>query len=127
MSIAGSPFVQDRRPVAPMSYDERERGFFQFFVQFDSYKGPPSASIDGRTVPLGEAGLGVMAHEDGVNCTAQHVPEGSLLVYRHGSRAPDPRAIPKVSTLDMVPSILRFFGFDRLDYMRGSPSVALAD
>jgi len=127
VSIAGSPFVQDRRPIAPMSYDERERGFFQFFVQFDSYKGPPFASIDGRKVSLGEAGMGVMVHEDGVNCTAQHVSEGSLLVYRHGSHAPLPREITKVSTLDMVPSILRFFGFDRPDYMRGSPSVALAD
>lgn len=127
VSIGANAFVPDRRPVAPMSFDERERGFFQFFIQFDSYKGPPTASIDGRIVPLSEMGLGLMAHEDGVNCTAQHVPEGSLLVCRHGQPARSAEKVAKISTLDVVPSILRFFGFDTPGYMRGSPSIALGE
>jgi hypothetical protein len=114
---------QHNRPTAPMSYDERERGFFQFFIQFDNYSGPPYALLGGRRVDLAELGLGLMAHEDGVNCTAQHVPEGSLLIYTPGVTASTGDSRPKISTVDVAPSIMRFFGMEAPAHMVGNPTI----
>jgi len=122
LTVNSRMMKRDSRPVAPMSFDERERGFFQFFVQFDSYDGPLVAHLRGRQFSLSELGLGSMAHEDGVNCTAQHVPEGSLIVYRRGARH-DAGKRGVISTIDVTPSILRFFGFQAPTYMRGRPTV----
>ena len=123
LTIEGVRIRRDPRPVGPMSYDERDRGFFQFFIQFDSYRGTNQVSINGLPSQLSDVGLGLMAHEDGVNCTAQHVPEGSLVVYQPGERAAAAQSEP-ISTLDVVPSVMNFFGFQKESYMRGSPSIA---
>jgi hypothetical protein len=64
-----------------------------------------------------------MAHEDGVNCTAQHVPTGSLLIYGDGVPIRGAGQRDTISTLDIAPSILKFFGFERPAYMRGTPSM----
>jgi hypothetical protein len=62
-----------------------------------------------------------------VNCTAQHVPGGSLLVYVPGStRKTAPDARRQVSTLDFVPSVLREFGVPQPSYMAGTPSIRLS-
>ena len=66
---------------------------------------------------------GMMAHEDGVNCTAQHVPVGSLLLYGKQAGGSSGSRRTGVSTLDVAPSILQFFGFERPAYMRGLPSI----
>jgi hypothetical protein len=124
IEIGGKVFKPDPRPVAPLSYDERERGFFRFFVQFDNYTGPRTALLDGQTLGLEELGLGFIAHEDGVNCTAQHVPVGSLWVYGAGT-AGSGGSRDNISTLDVTPSILEFFGLERPAYMRGSVAVRL--
>jgi hypothetical protein len=121
LEINGQKMKQDQRPVGPMSFDERQHGDFQFFVQFDNYDGPKSATLDSRMVGFAQLGVGLMAHEDGVNCTAQHVPEGSLFVYPHRPAG----ARTTVSTLDVVPSILAFFGLEKPSYMRGSSSISL--
>jgi Type I phosphodiesterase / nucleotide pyrophosphatase len=113
----------DKRPVAPLSYDERSRGFFQFFIQFDNYRGPPHARLGGKQLQLGELGLGLMAHEDDVNCTAQHVPEGSLFAYGKGIREDGGGPRGSLSTLDVAPSILSFFGFETPSHMRGAPTA----
>jgi hypothetical protein len=125
LTIDGVRIRRDPRPIGPMSYDERERGFFQFFIQFDSYRGGNQASVNGIPSQLSDVGLGLMAHEDGVNCTAQHVPEGSLLIYDPLAHAAGPVQSEPISTLDVVPSVMKFFGFQKESYMRGSPSVAL--
>jgi hypothetical protein len=124
IEIEGKSFKPDPRPVAPLSYDEGERGFFRFFVQFDNYTGPQTALLGGREVALEELGLGYVAHEDGVNCTAQHITAGSLWVYGARSVGSD-GSRDKISTLDVAPSILEFFGLERPAYMRGSVSVRL--
>jgi hypothetical protein len=125
LTIDGVRIRRDPKPVGPLSYDERERGFFQFFIQFDSYRGADQVSVNGVPTQLSDVGLGLMAHEDGVNCTAQHVPDGSLLVYRPSVRAAGPTQSEPISTLDVVPSVMSFFGFQKESYMRGSPSIAL--
>lgn len=114
---------QHKRPTAPMSYDERERGFFQFFIQFDNYSGPPYALLGGRRVDLAELGLGLMAHEDGVNCTAQHVPEGSLLIYTPGIPSSMSDSRRTISTVDVAPSIMKFFRLEAPAHMSGDPEI----
>jgi len=122
LEIDGVRAEAHKQPVAPMSYDERQRGFFQFFVQFDSYRGQGDVRLGSRSLKLAEMGLGLMAHEEGVNCTAQHVPGGSLLVYRSdttlrkGGREP-------ISTVDVVPSILRHFGVQKGAHLHGNASI----
>ena len=109
-----------------MSYDERVRGFFQIFIQFDHYDGDGTAVVMGERVPLlSRLGLGMMAHEDGVNCTAQHVPDGSLIVYRPKSSTAPALGSTRISTIDFAPSVLRKFGVSQAAYMRGSPRVEL--
>ena len=99
-------------------------GFFHIFVQFDNYAGPREARIGERIEAFESLGLGLMAHEDGVNCTAQHVREGSLIVY-------DPRRKslsaerPQVSVLDFLPSALKAMGAVTPAHARGEPSIAL--
>jgi hypothetical protein len=123
LSLDGAKFKEANRPTAPMSYDERERGFFQFFVQFDNYRGTGHASIGSKTVPLSEIGLGITAHEDGVNCTAQHVPEGSLFVYGAGTTATGIAGRKTISTLAVTPSIMKYFDFDPLTHMCETASI----
>jgi hypothetical protein len=128
LEIAGQRFVEDRRPIAPMSYDEREQGFFQFFVQFDNYDGSDSLQLNDKNTPLSQMGFGMMAHEDGVNCTAQHVREGSLIVYHPHTLVENMtnRERQRVSTLDFVPSVLANFGFTAAPYMNGKASIKIS-
>lgn len=119
-SIDGIPMPLDERPLMPMTYDERPGGFFQFYVQMDQYRGPGQVRMGETTLSLDEAGLGFTAHEDRVNCTAQHVPEGSLVVYGGGSWRASVRGRPQCSTLDVVPSLLRTFGVDVPEKLPGS-------
>jgi hypothetical protein len=127
LKVGGCAMVAAQRPTVPMSYDERETGFFQIFLQFDNYAGGSEAQIGDRSYALSALGLGLTAHEDGVNCTAQHVPFGSLIVYgRHaGGRRPTERV--RISTLDIAPSVLNAFGVPKPDYMRGAPSIILSN
>jgi hypothetical protein len=123
LSINGFRFVEDRRPIAPMSYDERERGFFQLFVQHDSYHGPSSVIIGGTELTFEDAGIGFMPHEDGVNCTAQHIPEGSLVVFKPSVEKIGSRSVDRISTVDIAPSILHYFNLPVPSYMRGNPRI----
>lgn len=125
VGVADAQMRRNRRPVGPLSYDERDRGFFQVFVQIDNYRGPDSVRIGGQSVPLAEAGLGMLAHEDNVNCTAQHVPAGSLISYCREPRGRPAHGREQISTLDVVPSIMKLFGLETPAYMRGRAAVAL--
>lgn len=120
--IDGFTMVKDHRTFHPLCFDEQD-DTFMLYIAIDSYSGPPYASVGEMTMPLDALGLGMMAHEDGVNCTAQHVPEGMLLVY-------DPKrrfaasARPLVSVLDVLPSLLENFGIERPAYLRGQPTIS---
>jgi hypothetical protein len=114
------------RPTPPMSFDEREAGFFQLFIQYDHFDPELQTTLDGQPVSREQIGLGMMAHEDGINCTAQHVPEGSLLVYPQRSPASNGGQRRRISTLDFVPSVLQEFAIPQPDYMSGNASIRLS-
>jgi hypothetical protein len=124
MQLDDARMVPGKRIIPPMTYNERQKGFYQLYIQIDNYRGSGRVSVNGRAMSFEDAGLGLMAHEDGVNCTAQHVPTGSLLVYRAG-QAMNSHGRPTVSTVDVAPSVLRHFGFAKPDYMHGGASIAL--
>jgi len=117
-SIGSFPMLRDPRPLMPMTYNETPDGFFSIFVQIDNFAGEGPAKFGDRVTTLAAAGLGSVAHEDGVNCTAQHVAQGSLLVYGPSVAASSAR--PEVSTIDVAPTLLHQFGVTAPAYMRGS-------
>jgi len=120
LRVGEHSMIESLRPTAPMSYDERERGFFQLFIQFDHFEAGTKITLGGREV-LGESiGLGMMAHEDGVNCTAQHVPEGALIVYSPKASGRDVQHRPQVSTLEFVPSVLEHFNLNLPQHVQRS-------
>jgi hypothetical protein len=123
LTLDGQAMAAERRPLPPLSFDEREGGTFHHFVQADGHPGEGMVVIGGREQPLAAAGLGLMAHEDGVNCTAQHVREGSLLVFDPRARRPPAGERRRVSTLDVAPSILRALGVPVPPHMRGAASI----
>jgi len=118
LEIGNHSMVESMRPLAPMSYDERERGFFQLFIQFDHLAPDTKIMLRGDEIAAESLGLGMMAHEDGVNCTAQHVPEGSLLVYCSGAHSSGDAHRERISTLEFAPSVLRHFNVSAPEYLQ---------
>lgn len=125
LRIDGNPMLESLRPLAPMSYDERERGFFQLFVQFDHYVPNTKITLHGEEIAPETLGLGMMAHEDGVNCTAQHVPEGAMVIYTSGGVALSKVARERVSTLEFVPSVLQHFNVGAPEYLQSDVTLVL--
>ena len=125
LKIGGHSMVESMRPLAPMSYDEREHGFFQFYVYFDNFGADNKITLDGNEVAMENVGLGMMAHEDGINCTAQHVPEGSMIVYppRGHDRNSSGSSRSQISTLDFLPSVLEHFEIRIPEYLRSNARV----
>ncbi len=117
--IGSEAMVYSRRPDKAACFELRD-GYLHLFVQFDNYNGPLSMTCGGKEFSFHEAGLSMMAHEDGVNCTAQHIPQGSLLVYRPDK--PD-ASRTSISTLDFVPSILSNFGIVKDTRLGGKASI----
>jgi hypothetical protein len=89
-------------------------------LQFDNYQGPHSVVIGGETRSFDLAGIGMMAHEDGVNCMAQHVPNGTLLIY--SPENPDSSQC-QISTVDVLPSMLANYGLDSGSPLPGRASI----
>ena len=100
-------------------FDIRD-GNLHLYVQFDNYQGPHSVMVGGERRSFEAAGIGMMAHEDGVNCTAQHVPNGTLLIYS----PENPESIrSQISTVDVLPSMLANYGLDSGGPLPGRASI----
>jgi len=95
----------------------RDRSFFHVSV-YDERPDISRVSLSGEEVGIQEAGLGYLVHEDEVACTAQHVPEGSLIIYSPHAKSSGRRARTDVSALEFAPSVLRHFGADVPSYMK---------
>lgn len=116
VSIAGTRFVRSEQEVAPLSYNATEGGFVSLLVYFEQAENGWIATPEEGEEPFQEIGLGFVAHEDGVAVTAHHCKEGSLLIYDPGHASPV-KGRPKVSTLEIAPAILSYFGVTPPGYM----------
>ena len=81
------------------------------------------ALLGGDTVGFADLGLENVTIEDQSGTSAYHVPEGCMLIY-------DPRDLslknegPRISTLDVAPSLLRNFSVQRPAYMNRGVELA---
>jgi hypothetical protein len=119
VKIGTEAMVLSKRPDKKLCFEIRE-GYLHLYVQFDNYDGPLTVSYRGMEKSFHEAGLSMMAHEDGVNCTAQHIPQGSLLIY-----SPDHPDYSRtsISTADFVPSVLSNFDLPKAHELTGTASI----
>lgn len=101
----------------------RNNDFFHVSV-YDERPGLKAAEFQGKSLALAELGLGYHIHEDEVACTAQHIPEGTLLVYSPHSDAKPSTQRSDVSALDFAPSVLRHFALESPAYMRRADLLA---
>lgn len=92
-------------------------------VQFDDFEGSDTVQMGNETAPMADFGIGLMPHQEGVNCTAQHSAEGSLLVY--GREGGGGGYGGRVSALDFVPSLLRRYQIPTSTALKGEPTIAL--
>jgi hypothetical protein len=119
VKIGTDAMIFSKRPDKKACFELRD-GYLHLFVQFDNYEGPLTVSYRGEEKSFHEAGLSMMAHEDGVNCTAQHIPQGSLLIYSPGR--PD-ASRTSISTADFVPSVLANFEMPKARELSGVASI----
>jgi hypothetical protein len=92
-------------------------GFFEFaFGPLQNYQGPSTVTLGNAPLSFDEMGFGNVPHEDGVYLTADHIPEGALIVYDVQQAAPV-RQRTQMSTLDIAPAILKNFSLSRPSYM----------
>lgn len=123
VTINGSNFVVSNKPVGPASYAiSTESKFVHLFVHVEGLEAP-QVEIDGKRCQNSAAGIEFLSYDDGVNNTAQHVPEGSLIVFPGVGNSS--AAEQTISTLDLVPSLLQFFDVDPDPVLPGQSSVPL--
>jgi hypothetical protein len=111
----------------PVSFDEREDGFFSISLGYRNiHERRQTAQVNGRPVPFADLGLSILRIDDKCGATAYHVPSGSLLIYdgRASAGAPSGQTTrPQISTRDIAPAILRNFSLPIPDYMIRTPLV----
>jgi hypothetical protein len=97
----------DGRPIDVVAKDN---GFFQIRLGQTSAAGQsPGVVLTGQARSLSDLGLSNVDIDDRAGCTAYHVPQGSLLIFDPRADAkPQPRT--QISTLDVAPFILSYFG-----------------
>jgi hypothetical protein len=97
----------------------RDNDFFHVSM-YDERPGVKEVRCAGKSVPLAELGLGYLVHEDEVACTAQHIRQGTLLVYSPHSDMKPSSSRTDTSALDFAPSVLKHFGLERPAYMKSA-------
>ena len=109
VSIGGKPFT----------VEYHDGGYFLIDMSFSNYSGPQHVMFAGKEVSFESMGIAVVNDEEGTYLSADHQPEGILLVYDPvDSRSlPKPEANDKISVLEIAPSILRHFGISVPSYM----------
>jgi hypothetical protein len=119
ISMDGHDMEAKRGYAAPFGFDQREDGYFHIHVQFFDYGGQRQVRIGNREYAAEEVGLGDIPTDFSVANTAQHVPEGSLIIYDPLAGGAPEAGPAEVSTVDIAPSILSAFGIEAPGYMKG--------
>lgn len=127
--LCGGRFMAlDKREVAPLSYDRSGPSgeSFHLFVYIEQYAGESGAEFAGEPVSFEWLGWGFHEHQDNIDCTARHTPDGFLLVYDPLIRRVEGSHRAPISTLDIASTLLGYFGVCVPDYMH-SPDPAIID
>ncbi|MFE0758371.1 hypothetical protein ACFW16_30715 [Inquilinus sp. NPDC058860] len=122
--IGDHRMVCSPRPDKPLCFDIKD-DYIHVYVSIDNYKGDNFAFHGNQKIPFEDIGFGMMAHEDNVNCTAQHVRGGTLFIHQPGEARPisPGTARTQISTIDFVPSLLGHYGIDAGGRFAGKPSI----
>lgn len=75
------------------------------------------AEVDGRDVSFEAMGLDHVQIDDKSSSTAYHIPNGSLLIYDPEQRSREPNSKPRISTLEIAPTILKNYAVSIPNYM----------
>jgi hypothetical protein len=100
----------------PMAF-ARDNNFFHLTC-YDERPGLKQAKFRDKLVDISELGIGYFVQEDEVACTAQHVSEGSLIIYSPHSDSRPTSGRSEISALDFAPSLLQHFNIAVPTYMR---------
>jgi hypothetical protein len=123
LSCDSQSMVLEKREVAPLSYD-RTGDVFHLFVYFERYGGELAAEIAGVPLSFESLGWGYHEHQDNIDCTGRHTPHGALLVYDPAVRRAEGSYRAPISTLDIAPTLLDYFGAPVPSYMKSpDPSI----
>lgn len=124
ISCAGQSMARSKREAPPLSYD-RSEDTFHLFVYFERHTGPDQAETGNAPASFVDLGWGFHEHQDNIDCTGRHTPHGFLLVH-------DPSAVvakgvqrSQISTLDIAPAILDYFGATVPAYMNEADPAIL--
>jgi hypothetical protein len=99
-------------------------GLFFHVNVYDERPGLKYVSFKEQSIDIADIGMGYMIHEDEVSCTAQHVPEGTLMIYSPHAASDPVQQRQDISALEFAPAALRHFGIDIPSYMK-NPAIAL--
>jgi hypothetical protein len=125
ISCDGQPMALEKREVPPLSYD-RVGETFHLFVYFERYVGQLKAEFAGTPVSIDTLGWGFHEHQDHIDCSARHTPHGLLLVHNPPVTPIEGSCRATISTLDIAPTLLDYFGVPVPDYMH-SPDRTILD
>jgi hypothetical protein len=103
----------------PLIVEYHEGGYFLIDMSFANYSGPQHVMFGDKEVAFDLMGISVVDDKEGAYLSADHQPEGILLVYDpiDAKSLPNPGVNDKISVLEIAPSILRHFGIPVPSYM----------
>jgi hypothetical protein len=77
--------------------------------------------VNGQTIDPHAFGFQNLQLQDAAGANAYHIPNGMLMIYDPSNPVSQPgRALDRISTLEIAPSILKNFGISRPSYMRSA-------
>lgn len=95
----------------------RDNRFFHVSI-YDERQNLQHAMVGDTETEFQKLGIGYLIQEDEVGSTAQHIPQGALIIYSPATGLTPPSVRPDISALDFAPSVLRHFGIDVPSYMK---------
>jgi hypothetical protein len=100
----------------PIVFRESANGFFSIDFGHPNLSSDDCVGLDGQPIALQLLGLRNEPIQDSAGLSADHIPEGCLIVYDPRWHVHDGRR-PEISTLDIAPSILRNYAVKTPGYM----------
>ena len=102
-----------------LTVEYHDGGYFLIDMSFSNYSGPQHVTFAGKGISFESMGISVVDDEEGAYLSADHQPEGILLMYDpvDSGPLPKPSINDKISVLEIAPSILRHFGVPIPSYM----------